>query len=278
MFNGKAKQLYDCLYSLTRGAIVPSMTVRISRAALMKKSGIGAKVTLEQNLRRLALSGLISIKTIGGVQGGNEYTVRLPEEAIPSTPPSTGTSLPSPPSSGENVGLLAPLESSPPRHGLSAAYQRPSDDPKTLSKTVLQNLDDEAAPLRTKAFEKFEVFTNAIESLDVVVKELTGKGISKSEASKWSELFELLTTELKIAAARTTVSSVPAFLTEHLRRRLFKASKEQMEQGSREAKDAPDTQPVDASKCPDCGGSSWTYKDGDESKGVIRCKHEKLDV
>ena len=53
MFNGKAKQLYDCLYSLTRGAIVPSMSVRISRAELMKKSGIGAKVTLEQNLRRL---------------------------------------------------------------------------------------------------------------------------------------------------------------------------------------------------------------------------------
>jgi len=274
MFNGKAKQLYDCLYSLTRGAIVPSMTVRISRAALMKKSGIGAKVTLEQNLRRLALSGLVSIKTIGGVQGGNEYTVRLPEEAIPSTPPSTGTSLPSPPSSGENVGVLAPLESSPPSHGLSADYQTTSDDPKTLIKDR-ERIDDEAAPLRTKAFEKFEVFTNAIESLDVVVKELTGKGISKSDASKWSELFELLATELKIAAARTTVSSVPAFLTEHLRRRLFKRSADEMRVESREAVNSPAAQPVDASKCLDCGNTGWWYPEGPE-KGVARCAHARL--
>src|SRR5207253_11513081 len=31
LFIGKSKQLYDCLYSLSRGAVVPSRTLRISR-------------------------------------------------------------------------------------------------------------------------------------------------------------------------------------------------------------------------------------------------------
>src|SRR5215208_6109602 len=47
LFKGKSKQLYDCLYSLTRGAIVPTRTVRISRLQLMKKAYIGARVTFE---------------------------------------------------------------------------------------------------------------------------------------------------------------------------------------------------------------------------------------
>jgi hypothetical protein len=44
----------------------------------------------------------------------------------------------------------------------------------------------------------------------------------KSDRAKWKELAELLAMELEIAAARTiSISSVPAFLTEHLRRRLI---------------------------------------------------------
>jgi hypothetical protein len=257
MFNGKAKQLYDCLYSMTRGAIVPSMLVRISRAELMKKSGIGAKVTLEQNLRRLIAAGLVSMKTIGGIQGGNEYTVYLPEEVtLPSTPPSTGTSPPSPPSGGEKLGLLAPLETRTPSHGLNVDSEQISSDPKTSFKTNTGKTDDEA-----------------FASLRVAVKEATGKDVS---ASSFKELDELLATEFRIAAGRTTVSSGPAFIAEHMRRRLWKKDRRQVEEEGKTAGEGQKTEmKVDASKCPDCFGTNYYYPNGYE-KGVAKCRHEKL--
>ena len=267
MFNGKAKQLYDCLYSLTRGAIVPAMSVRISRAELMKKSGIGAKVTLEQNLRRLIASGLVSMKTIGGIQGGNEYTVYLPEEVTaPSTPPSTGTSHPSLPSNGQNLGALAPLETRQPSHGVIVDNTDISGSAKTSFKTREQTTDDEA-------------FTGLYELFKQAVINLTGKSPTPAERDRWRELAELLIAELQIAAARTgQVSNVPAFLTEHLRRRLWKKDKAQLE---REAKEAPTEmdakQGIDTSKCPDCGGSGWWYPDGVE-RGVAKCKHQALQT
>jgi hypothetical protein len=265
MFNGKAKQLYDCLYAMTRGAIVPAMNVRISRAALMEKAGIGAKVTLEQNLRRLIACGLISMRTIGGIQGGNEYTVYLPEEVSASTSPRTGTSHPSTPttpSSGENLGALAPLESSGPRAGLSAEVDSTYIAPKTFIKDKDQ-FDDEA-------------FAELLALLKQTSRELTGKASVPADTARWRELGELLVAELKIAAARTgLVSSVPAFLTEHLRRRLWKKDKAQLERESREAPESAVSTPVDASKCPDCGGSGWWYPEGTE-KGVAKCRHANI--
>jgi hypothetical protein len=66
---------------------------------------------------------------------------------------------------------------------------------------------------------------------------------------------------------------VPAFLTEHLRRRLWKKDKAQLE---KEAQAAPaPRQGIDASKCLDCGGSGWWYPDGVE-RGVAKCKHQSL--
>lgn len=53
-------------------------------------------------------------------------------------------------------------------------------------------------------------------------RKLTNKGLSKNEKGKWKELAELLSMELAIAATRTnSISNLPAFLTEHLRRRLL---------------------------------------------------------
>jgi hypothetical protein len=78
----------------------------------------------------------------------------------------------------------------------------------------------------------------------------------------------VLVTELKIAAGRTTVSSMPAFLAEHLRRRLWK-KEEKSEAGQSSANK------VDASKCPDCFGTGMWYPEGFE-KGVAKCRHEKL--
>jgi hypothetical protein len=104
-------------------------------------------------------------------------------------------------------------------------------------------------------------------------RELTGKN---SSSGNWSELDKVLAAELRIAAGRTTVSSVPAFLAEHLRRRLWKLDKQQAQAEGREL---PDQTPAAAQnspqECSDCKGTGWWYPNG-QDKGVAKCKHEKL--
>ena len=118
-----------------------------------------------------------------------------------------------------------------------------------------------------------EAFAALNSALRQMTREVTGREPSVSDAERWRELAELLTTELKIAAARTdSVSSVPAFLTEHLRRRLWKKEKRELE--AEASKEAP-TKTADASGCPDCGGTGFFYPGGYEG-GVARCRHERL--
>jgi hypothetical protein len=133
---------------------------------------------------------------------------------------------------------------------------------KYINTSLNENDDDEAyAPL--------------LANLRRAVKELTGRESSPADAERWGELAELLVTELKIAAGRTnSVSSVPAFLTEHLRRRLWKKDDRQIEAEAAEGKGGK-TSKVDASQCPDCFGTGMYYPDGFD-KGVARCAHEKL--
>jgi len=109
------------------------------------------------------------------------------------------------------------------------------------------------------------------------VKDVTGKESIPAEAERWVELAELLITELKIAAGRTgSVSSVPAFLTEHLRRRLWKKEKQQLEEEGRPHVTHSETDvKADVSKCPDCFGTGMYYPEGFE-KGVARCPHSKI--
>ena len=127
-----------------------------------------------------------------------------------------------------------------------------------LSQTLIQDkkrTDDDEAPARLRELEK----------------ELTGR--NSASAAQWDELFDVLGAELRIAAGRTTVSSVPAFLAEHLRRRLWKIDKKQAQEQGRELPDqasaAPAPPPAD---CPDCGGSGWWYPQGPE-RGVSKCAH-----
>ena len=102
--------------------------------------------------------------------------------------------------------------------------------------------------------------------------------VGKFEAAKLQLDMEpdLLVTELKIAAGRTNVSSVPAFLTEHLRRRLWKKDRRQVEEEGKSASAGREgAVKVDASQCPDCFGTGMWYPEGFE-RGVARCGHEKL--
>jgi hypothetical protein len=264
---GKSKELYDALYVLTRGAVVARRKIRIPKEQLMKKAGIGSEVTLRKNLNRLSAAKLIKENIVPGTHGGNEYEVFLPEEVgLTGSTPST----PSTPSTDSNTSQirepLEALESRGSRPGLSASDSVVSGQDKTISLRPQGTIDDDAALAGL-----FSVFKDA-------AKDLTGKNISISEHDRWRELGELLVAELKIAAARTqAVSSVPSFLTEHLRRRLWKKEKREMgEVGKLDAASAqPGLSTAQTRNCPDCGGSGLYYPEGYE-KGVAKCRHEKL--
>lgn len=262
LFKGKSKQIYDTLYALTRGAIVPVRKVRISRPKLMAKAHIGSRVTFDSNVAHLRSVGLIQIVVVAGEHEGNEYEVFIPEElgSMPSLTSQTRET-----SHAQKLDRLDSLESSQTRQGLSIEESITSENPKTSFKTNTERDDDDATLAGLNA------------TLKSAAKELTGKELSPAESERWKELAEVLVAELKIAAARTIVSSVPSFLAEHLRRRLWKVDKRQARAEGRELPDeAMKTAPsVNASKCSDCAGSGWWYPEGME-KGVKKCKHEKL--
>lgn len=134
---------------------------------------------------------------------------------------------------------------------------------KYINNSLNENFDDD------------EAFGPLLASLRQAVQEVTGTASPPTDAERWGELAELLVTELKIAAGRTgSVSSVPAFLTEHLRRRLWKKDQRQVEAEASERREEQSPK-VDASKCPDCFGTGMYYPEGFD-KGVAKCKHERL--
>ncbi len=219
--SGKAKQLYDALYSLTRGAIKPVRIIRITKQKLMKLAGIGTRQTLWLNLEHLESVGLVRKNVFLGEHGGNEYEVFIPEEL----PQINLETIPTTPTSPSNrvyqvqklVGVVG-IESIPTIPSLNSIDADVSGEPKTSFKDNVKNDDD--AHVR-------EAFQVMVKRLDAAVKKITGKNSSKNEADKWGTLADLLILELEVAASYTKgVSSVPAFLTEVLRRQFF-ASRQQ---------------------------------------------------
>src|SRR5215204_579327 len=259
-FKGKSKQLYDALYGLTRGAVVPNRKVRISRPKLMKLAHIGARATFDANVEHLHTVGLLAVTVVAGEHEGNEYEVFIPEELSMPSQTSQGSQT-SQTSHAQKLDRLVRLETSQTRHTSSVENTGIYGEAKTSFKTNTENDDDEALAIFVATIKK-------------VAKELTGRELSPTESSRWGELADVLVTELKIAAGRTTISSVPAFLAEHLRRRLWKKEKRQLEaEGQEQA--ASSVQKVDAASCPDCYGTGMWYPEGFD-KGVARCRHEKL--
>jgi len=265
-FVGKSKQLYDFLYQRTRGAIVPVRKLTISKPALMRASGIGSERTLLKNLGHLKTLGLIRVDYTDGKHEGNSYEVFLPEEVglpggrTPRTPPTPVTPL----HARADMPSVLPVESDVRDVGSAPLDSTASGEPKTSSfKTKERNDDDEALAEFADAMGK-------------AAREITGRELSPTEAHRWRELAEVLVTELKIAAGRTTVSSVPAFLAEHLRRRLFKKDKAQLAvEESLSLTTVNPSDKVNSKQCPDCFGTGMFYPSGYEN-GVARCTHEKL--
>jgi hypothetical protein len=259
LFKGESKKTYDALYQRTRGAVAPRRMIRATLSDVMAWAGVSHN-TMKAHLKHLSRVGLVKIHYVRGDNTGADYEVFTPEEVTPTThhPPTTH-----PPPSSQNLVPPTTQNLVVGGGGQVADLSVTSNNSQTSFKTNTERADDEAFAKLNARFRK-------------VAKEITGREPSAAEAERWDQLADLLVTELKIAAGRTNVSSVPAFLTEHLRRRLWKKDRRQVEEEGKSATTGRDGQvKVDASKCPDCFGTGMWYPEGFE-KGVARCGHEKL--
>jgi hypothetical protein len=233
-------KVLDHLVRLSVGFNKDRCQVRIS--VLMDRTGYRSDKTVRTAIIGLEIKGLIKRADHANSPAGDIYVIQ--------------------PYSG-NTGV--------PEYRSTAAKNTPVLESKITGQlnTVLKdkNIDDDAA------------LSAMIETLKTATKEITGRDIISTESERWKELADVLIAELKIAAARTTVSNVPAFLAEHLRRRLWKIDKKQARAEGRELPDEVISAPqsaLDTSSCPDCGGSGWWYPEG-EAKGVAKCSHAQLN-
>jgi hypothetical protein len=259
LFTGKCKQLYDFLYSQTRGAIIPVHAARLPTDKVMRGAGM-TRHTYRAHVQRLIRFGLVEIEEKPGEHGGNLYTVYLPEEV--GVQKGDRGDRGDRGHTGEKVPVVQGSQSDPGDPGLNVENTRSSGDPKTSFKTNTERSDDDEAGAAR--------LMRAAKSL---IREITGKEASTLELEKLVEVIEVITLEGKIAAARTTVSSAGPFLAEHLRRRLFKKNKTEMAQET--ATDEPAGPAVNVSACPDCAGVGWYYPEGKE-KGMAKCRHQGL--
>jgi hypothetical protein len=212
LFPGASKAIYDALYLRTLGSINPKRTVQATRKELMKWSGIKNIKTINVHIKRLKDLGLIRITYFMGEQTGSHYEVFLPKEDNPD--PTQTTQTKGKPEANQKmdsdqdqkmvwVGLGKAVEN-------KAIYEHPNTSLKTNTRN-----DDEA-------------FAAFIEKFQSASREITGKKLSKRETENLGNLADLLILELKAAARRTDgISSIPAFLTEVLRRQFFASRQQQ---------------------------------------------------
>ena len=275
IFPGSSLNLYRALWVRTRGAVVPTRTIRATKRKLSGWSGIRNVKTIDSHLRYFSAIGLVVADWQRGQNDGALYTVFMPEETRGLLAGSRGVTPPNPTSphvtppdtmSPQNTGSPHHQNLGSPHLTQVALESTNSATGKTSFKTNTDKDDDEA-------------YARLVSALKVAVKEVTGRESSPAEANKWSELAEVLVTELKIAAGRTTVSSVPAFLAEHLRRRLWKKDQNPLATTAAEptGEGKPRLTKEQTQKCPDCRGVGLHYPEGYE-KGVAKCDHPKLHV
>jgi hypothetical protein len=210
-FRGLSKHTYDILYRHTRGNVKPVRKIQLTKNVLMKLTGLSFN-TIQAHIGYLRESGLLKVEFNIGKHEGSTYEILVPEELRETVRLEQTQSNPTQPNPTQNsirdttqyldiLGLGSPV-----------ANKDTYEIPKTSLKTMTVHDDD-------YAFAKFA------ERMTAASRRLTKKGSKKNEEDKWDELAELLIMELDMAAARTkSISNIPAFLTEHLKRRLLSKS------------------------------------------------------
>jgi hypothetical protein len=162
-------------------------------------------VTVDAAIEHLTNTGLLKVVRAVGSLSGNEYEIFTPEETgLINT---SSTSISSTTSLTQKVDVLDVLETS--RASITQVIENKDayEAPNTSFKDMSTN-DDEA-------------FAGFIKKFQSAAEEISGKKLSKRDGENLEKIADLLILELKIAARRTDgISSVPAFLTEVLRRKL----------------------------------------------------------
>lgn len=208
LFRGQSKHTYDVLYLRTRGAINPVREIQLTKIQLVKLTGLEIK-TIQRHLSFLRKNGLITVNPKIGDHKGAIYTVNIPEEMT----------LPDPTLAQASVVETSVGESSAnstPHPSINSTTVGSGNRPDNKEVT-----DDLNTSLKTNTKSDDEAFEDFIEKFQTASKEITGKKLSSRESEGLGKLADLLILEFKIAARRTSgISSVPAFLTEVLRRKL----------------------------------------------------------
>lgn len=214
MFRGQSKHTYDVLYLRTRGAVNPTREIQLTKVELVKLTGLEIK-TIQRHLSFLRGAGLISVDPKIGDHKGAVYAVNIPEEMTQPNP---------------TLVQYGVVETTLGKTGVI-----PTPNPSINSTTVglsksFENKELNASPntsLKTNTNDD-EAFVDFIENFQAAAISLTGKKLARKDAANLKDLSELLILELKIAASRTGgVSSVPAFLTEVLRRHIVASRQQQ---------------------------------------------------
>lgn len=214
-FPGSSKKIYDALYLRSRAAVTPIHSVQATRRDLMKWTGIKNVKTVNDHIKRLINAGLLIRTKLAGEHEGSIYEIVIPGEANQYQTSTSTRPVPGPDQSGTGAvpDPNRKTDSDQYQNSVRVGLGNPVDSintsapPKTSFKTEGQQLDD-------------ETFVLMVALLRQATEDVTGKGTTPADSERWREVAEILVAELKIAAARTSVSSAPAFLAEHLRRRL----------------------------------------------------------
>lgn len=204
---GKAKHLYDVLYSLTRGAVEPARSIRISKSKLMKKAGIGSRITFDSIISNFETTGLVKVTVFAGEHEGNEFEIFTYDEIETATRQTRQSSQTG--GAQKLDGLVSP-ESSQTSQSLNEENKTGSAEPKTFFKTLSFGIDDDA-PVRS-----------AFEQLNEAARAATGRDLTGRDWEAFGEIVELLVNETAVARSRTgSVSVYLKFAAENLRRRLY---------------------------------------------------------
>ncbi len=204
-FKGMSKNTYDALYLKTRGAINPIRKIRATKSDLIRWTGV-SDVTIDKHLKHLKSVGLLKVDFVAGSHEGNWYEIFIPEELYPTNLPNQ----PNPPNLPKKVGGDPPNLVGGVGWVLSPINTGENAFPKTSLKTNT-NDDDE-----TRA-----TFADFVEKIQRAAEEVAGEKMTRRDGENLGKFADLLILELKIAARRTeNISSIPAFLTEVLRRKL----------------------------------------------------------
>ncbi len=240
LFPGASKAIYDALYLRTLGAINPTNMIQATRKQIISWSGVKNIKTINAHLKKLEDRGFIKRSSFNGEPSGNYFEIYLPnqpnsvEKNVKIDPDQTQTRpRPDPDQtqtenwSGSGLGNLVENKGTYGFSFLKTLKTKNDDEPAALLESDNNLFFESDLGLGVgSSFKAVEVLLSDAgiieEAINKISKKLVGKELKNTDNEKLKELSEILVMELEIAAARTnSISNVPAFLTEHLRRRLY---------------------------------------------------------